>query len=143
MPEETKKNKISNGTILTGMKCLDCREEILQKDPQKCPYCGSLNLISKKDDVSNVIMEIEKLKRAGKYEDAALRYEELEMWDKAEETRNINIGKVRAVNIECPHCGEIQPFSSKETEVTCKRCGRKYRVPKKVLEILQNAFVSL
>ena len=95
------------------MKCGNCREEILQRDPQKCPYCGSTNLISKKDDVPNIMAEIEKLKKAGRYEEAALRYEELEMGDKAEECRNINMGKVSTINMECPHCGSCQPLSSK------------------------------
>ena len=94
------------------------------------------NLISKKDDVPNIIAEIEKLKKAGKYEEAALRYEELEMGDKAEECRNINMGKVSTINMECPHCGAIQPLSSKSNEVKCKHCGKKYVIPKKVLELL-------
>ncbi len=118
------------------MKCGNCREEILQKDPQKCPYCGSTNLISKKDDVPNIMAEIEKLKKAGRYEEAALRYEELEMGDKAEECRNINMGKVSSINMECPHCGASQPLSSKNNEVKCKHCGKKYVIPKKVLELL-------
>lgn len=118
------------------MKCADCREEILQKDPQKCPYCGSTNLISKEDDMQNILVEIEKLKKAGKYEEAALKYEELEMWDKAREIRNISMGKVSSINMECPHCGASQPLSSKSNEVKCKHCGKKYVIPKKVLELL-------
>ena len=136
MSENPKKNKVSERSGSMGMRCLDCREDILQKDPQKCPYCGSTNLISKKDDVSIIFAEIEKLKKDGRYEDAALRYEELEMWDKAEETRNIHMGKVSTINMECPHCGDSQPLSSKKNEVTCKYCGKKYGIPKKVLEIL-------
>ncbi len=136
MSKDPKKIKVSERPSSMGMKCLDCREEILQKDPQKCPYCGSTNLISKKDDVSNVIAEIEELKKAGRYEDAALRYEELEMWDKADETRNMNMGKVRAINMECPHCGASQQLSSKKNEVTCKHCGKKYGIPTRVLELL-------
>ena len=102
----------------------------------KCPYCGSTNLISKKDDVPNIIAEIEKLKKAGRYEEAALRYEELEMGDKAEECRKFNMGKVSAINMECPHCGACQPLASKNNEVKCKHCGKKYVIPKKVLELL-------
>jgi len=118
------------------MKCADCREEILQKDPQRCPYCGSTNLISKEDGIQNMLAEIEKLKKTGKYEDAALKYEELEMWDKAREIRNINMGKVRSINMECPHCGASQPLSSKSNEVKCKHCGKNYVIPKKVLDLL-------
>jgi DNA-directed RNA polymerase subunit RPC12/RpoP len=113
------------------MKCADCREEILQKDPQKCPYCGSTNLLSMKDIVPTVMAEIEKLKKAGKYEEAALKYEEIDMWDKAEECRKLNMGKVRAITMECPHCGETQPLSSKKNSVKCKHCGKNYGVPKK------------
>ena len=118
------------------MKCADCREEILQKDPEKCPYCGSANLLSMKTIVPTVIAEIEKLKKAGKYEEAALKCEEIEMWDKAKEIRNLNMGKVSTISMECPHCGESQPFSSKHNNVTCKSCGKTYGIPKKVLELL-------
>ena len=118
------------------MKCADCREEILQKDPQKCPYCGSTKLVSEKDEVPSILAEIKELKRAGKFEEAALKYEALEMWDKAKEIRNINTGKVSTINMECPHCGESQPLSSKNNEVKCKHCGKNYIIPQKVLELL-------
>lgn len=118
------------------MKCADCREEILQKDPQKCPYCGSANLISKKNDIQNILAEIEKLKKAEKYEEAALKYEELEMWEKARAIRNINMGKISTINMECPHCGASQPLSSKSNEVKCTHCGKKYVIPKEVLQLL-------
>ncbi|MBN1245133.1 hypothetical protein JXA31_06025 [Candidatus Bathyarchaeota archaeon] len=136
MSEASKKNKVSERPDSLIMKCNDCREEILQKDPQKCPYCGSANLISKKDDVPNIIAEIEQLKKAGKYEEAALKYEEIEMLDKAKECRNINTGKVSAISMECPHCGKSQPLSSKNNEVTCKHCSKNYLIPKKVLDLL-------
>ena len=118
------------------MRCGNCREEILQKNPEKCPYCGSRNLIAKKEEIKNALAEIEKLKKAEKYEEAALRYEELEMRDKSEEIRKLNMGRVRAVNLECPHCGAVQALSSKNIEVKCKHCWRKYVIPKKVLELL-------
>ena len=118
------------------MKCADCGEEILQKDPEKCPYCGSANLISIKDIIPTVIAEIEKLKKAGKYEEAALKYEELELLDKAEECRRLNMGKVSTINMECPHCGASQPLSSKSNEVKCTHCRKKYVIPKEVLQLL-------
>ena len=118
------------------MKCADCGEEILQKDPQKCPYCGSTNLLSMKDIVPTVMAEIEKLKKAGKYEAAALKYEEIDMLDKAEECRKLNMGKVSKITMECPHCGETQQLSSKNNTVKCKHCGKTYGIPKKVLELL-------
>jgi transposase-like protein len=136
MSKESKKN--GNGEKLQplNIRCGNCREEILQKDPNKCPYCGSTNLVSIEDVVPEVLAEIEKLKKAGKYEDAALKYEELGMWDKAEEIRNINMGKVSTINMECPHCGSSQPLSSKNNMVKCKQCGKNYAIPKKVLELL-------
>jgi transposase-like protein len=118
------------------MKCADCREEILQKNPEKCPYCGSTNLISKRDEIPTVLAEIKKLKKAGKYEDAALKYEELEMWDKAKEIRKLNMGKISTITMECPHCGASQPLSSKNNTVTCKHCKKNYNIPRKVLELL-------
>ena len=118
------------------MRCGSCREEILQKAPHKGPYCGSTNLISVKDMIPEILEEIEKLKKAGEYEEAALRYEEIEMWDKATEIRHLNTGKVSKINMECPHCGGSQPLSSKTNEVTCKYCGKNYIIPAKVLELL-------
>jgi ribosomal protein S27E len=117
------------------MKCADCGEEILHKNPDKCPYCGSTNLVSLKDMIPKVTKEIEQLKKEGKYEEAAVKYEELEMWDKAEECRKLNMGKVRAVSMECPHCGETQTVSSKDSLVKCRSCGKTFGVPKKVLEL--------
>ena len=118
------------------MKCANCREEILQKDPEKCPYCGSTNLISKEEEFPGILAEIEGLKMAGKYEEAALKYEELEMWDEAKEIRELNMGKISTITMECPHCGANQPLSSKSNEVTCKHCGKNFIIPKKVLELL-------
>ena len=118
------------------MKCADCGEDILQKDPEKCPYCGGTNLVSLKDLVPKVTAEIEKLKKAGKYEEAAQKYEEIEMFDKAEECRKLNMGKVSAISMECPHCGKTQPLSSKDSLVKCRSCGKSFGVPKKVLDLL-------
>ena len=118
------------------MKCADCREEIMQKDPQKCPYCGSTTFVSTKDEVPSILAEIKDLKKAGKYEEAALKYEELEMWNKAKEIRELTMGKIGTISMECPHCGVSQPLSSKSNEVTCKQCGKNYIIPRKVLELL-------
>ena len=118
------------------MRCGDCREEILQKNPQKCPYCGSTNLFSKKDIVQRVIAEVETLKKAGKFEEAASKYEELDMWEKSEECRNLNMGKISSINMKCPRCGATQPLSSKNNSIRCKSCGKNYNIPKKVLELL-------
>ena len=118
------------------MKCADCGEEILQRKPQKCPYCGSTNLVSIQDLIPTVTAEVEELKKEGKYEEAALKYEEIGMWDEAEECRELNMGKARAVTMECPHCGETQQFSSKKSSVECKHCYKNYGIPKKVLELL-------
>ena len=118
------------------MKCADCGEEILQKDPEKCPYCGSANLLSMEDIVPTVMVEIENLKKAGKYEEAAMKYEELEMGDKAKEIRELNMGKVGTITLKCPHCGSSQSLSSKSDTLTCKSCGKNYGVPKKALDLL-------
>ena len=50
--------------------CLDCKSDILQKNPSKCPYCGSLNLADEKEILANspagAILE-----NAGDYKKAA------------------------------------------------------------------------
>src|SRR4030042_6766724 len=81
MPEKTKDPESQNKI------CFDCREELLQRNPGKCPYCGSTNIVSKEEYIKLMTTEIEKLEKAGKYEDLALIYEKLEMWDKAGEIR--------------------------------------------------------
>ena len=126
------------------MKCRVCKEDILQSDAELCPYCGSRDFVSKEEAIQE---EIEKLVRAGRYEDAALRYEELEMWDKAGECRrnaktnyvvtaNVSIGKVGSISMDCPHCGGSQAIESKSNEVKCQYCGKNYIIPKKVLDPL-------
>ena len=128
------------------MKCQSCHEEILQAKPTICPYCGNKTLISDEEASRLEIEEIEELERAGRYEDAAQRYEELEMMDKAGECRgkartnyvvsaNVNIGKIAALSMECPHCGASQPLASKSNEVTCKYCGKNYIIPENILDL--------
>jgi DNA-directed RNA polymerase subunit RPC12/RpoP len=53
------------------MKCPYCHEEILQANPTTCPYCGIKILVSDEEASGLDIEEIEKLERAGRYEDAA------------------------------------------------------------------------
>jgi ribosomal protein S27E len=83
-----------------------------------------------------VLDEIGKLVRAGRFEEAALMYEELGMLDKANAIRESNMGKTKSINMECPHCGKSQPCASKSSEVTCQYCGKNYVIPKKVLDLL-------
>jgi transposase-like protein len=135
MSKESKENKVVGTRISLNARCGNCHEEILQKNPEKCPYCGSTNLVSTEEVIPEVLVEIEELKRAGKYEDAALKYEEIEMWDKAEDIRKFNVGKVCAITLECPYCGASQVFSSKSNNVKCKNCGKNYAVPKKVIDL--------
>jgi len=129
------------------LRCPNCHKEIFQADPKICPYCGNKILISKEDSFKLEIGETEKLDEAGRYEEAAERYEELEMWDKARECRkkaNANnpasgkaeYGTVRAINMQCPYCGAVQSIALKSDEVVCEQCGRIYAIPKNVIELL-------
>jgi DNA-directed RNA polymerase subunit RPC12/RpoP len=129
------------------MKCPYCHEEILHSKPKACPYCGNKILISEEESLRLEMKEIENLEKARRFEDAAQKYEELKMWDKAGECRrkartshvvsaNVNMGKVGTISMECPHCGASQPLTSKSNEVICKYCGKNYVIPKKVLELL-------
>ena len=110
-----------------------------------CPYCRSKNLISEEDS-SKEIRDAEQLAKAGRHEDAALKYEKLDLWDKAKECRklskknrvgsaNLQTGKIGTVTVLCPHCGSSQPIDSKSTVETCNHCGTTYLIPQKVLEL--------
>lgn len=94
------------------VKCTNCHEEILQENPTVCPYCGSKVFISDEEIRGQEIEEIKQLERVGRFEEAAQRYEKLEMWDEAGEARrmaktnyvvsaNLNIGKIGAISMEC------------------------------------------
>ena len=103
------------------MKCADCGEEIIQKHPELCPYCGSKNLIAE-EDVQSVVAENETLQKTGQYEQAS--------------PANIKVGRISTINMECPYCGSSQPLSQKSHEIKCEYCGKNYVVPKKVLDLL-------
>jgi ribosomal protein S27AE len=128
------------------MKCKDCGQDILQAHPQICPYCKSKNLIAD-EDASKEIHEIEQLAKAGRYEDAALRYEKLDLWDKAKECRmlakkkksgslSLETGKVGTINVVCPHCGASKPVTAQADKETCSRCGTTYLIPSRVSELI-------
>lgn len=122
------------------MKCANCGWDFSQRNPEICPRCSS------RDIVTNEQL-IERHLKTGRYEEAALLYEELELWDKAGETRrmgktnyvisaSVSIGKIGSISMECPHCGASQPLASKSNEVVCAYCHKSYVIPKKVLELL-------
>ncbi len=128
------------------MKCGDCGQDILQANPELCPYCRSRNLISE-EDASKEAKDIERLVKAGRYEEAALKYEKLDLWDKAKDCRmhakknraglaNLETGKVGTINLVCPHCNASQPVALKSGEETCSRCGTSYKIPDKVRELI-------
>ena len=125
------------------MKCGDCGQELLQAHPEICPYCRSKNLISE-EDTSKQIHDAQQLAKAGRYEEAALYFEKLEMWNEAKQCRtqakrkhagsaNLETGKVAAISIFCPHCGASQTVNLKSPEEICNRCGTTYLIPKEAL----------
>lgn len=125
------------------MKCGDCGQEILQAHPELCPYCRSKKLISE-EDVSKQSREAEQLAKTGRFEEAALVFEKLELWKDAKECRHqakkkgkgsapLQAGKIGSVSIVCPHCGESQPVSLKSREEFCNRCGTSYLIPEELL----------
>jgi len=50
-------------------RCRDCKADILQKNPDKCPYCGSVNLVDEEEQLANSV-ETE-LENAGNYKKVA------------------------------------------------------------------------
>ena len=128
------------------MKCGNCGQDILQTHPEICPYCKSKNLISE-EDASKEIHEIEQLQKAGRYEEAALGYEKLDLWDKAKECRktakknregsaDLETGRIGTITMVCPHCGASQPVDLKMKKETCSRCGTTFIIPNKIRELI-------
>ena len=144
---------------MTKKICADCGK-VLIDNAEFCQYCHGENLsennISKENGVSSAKLEVIGIFiKAGRYEEAAKLYEELEMRDEAEDCRrmgkkrlktkrktrhvvstNLNVGKVAAISMNCPHCTSSQFLDSKSKEVVCSYCGKKYVIPKRVLDLL-------
>ena len=53
----------------------------------------------------------------------------------AEET-DLKTGKVNSIGLQCPHCGAKQSVNTKQKEVSCAKCMRRYKVPEKARELL-------
>ena len=88
----------------------------------------------------------ENLMKAGRYEEAAKLFDQLQMWDEAGECRrldrtsyvvaaDVHVGK-DGISVNCPHCGSSERLESKVSEVTCRHCARKYFLPKKILDMI-------
>ena len=130
------------------MKCGNCGQDILQAHPEICPYCKSKNLIAE-EDTKKEVQQIDQLAKSGRYEEAALRYEKMDLWSDAKACRilakkkkhtgapHLETGKLGAVSMVCPHCGESQPLAAKATEVVCNKCGTTYAVPQSVLGLIE------
>jgi Zn finger protein HypA/HybF involved in hydrogenase expression len=109
------------------MKCRNCHQDILQKNPEMCPYCKSKNLISD-DELARIereqtLEEDKKTEKAGRKTNYA-------------NSANINIAKISSISLKCPHCGTSQILTSKSNEVICVHCKKRYIIPKKVLDLL-------
>jgi tRNA(Ile2) C34 agmatinyltransferase TiaS len=99
-----------------------------------CPRCRTKYSRDGRDLIrERLIEEAGKLERVGRYEAAAIKYEKLEMWDKAGECRrreknnfdNTPIAKEIIkekqviVKIRCPYCKNLY----EETYDKCPYCG--------------------
>ena len=49
--------------------CLKCKADILQKNPEKCPYCGSTNLVDEEEQLTHSAETV--LENAGDYKKVA------------------------------------------------------------------------
>ena len=136
---------------MTKKICADCGE--IQFDSAKiCQNCHgekfSENNISPKNGARSAKLEVIGIFiKAGRYEEAAKLYEELEMRDAAEDCRKmgktrhvvstrLKVGKVAAISMNCPYCNSSQLLDSKSNKVVCLSCGKKYVIPKKVLNLI-------
>ncbi len=90
---------------------------------------------------------IKNLETAGRYEEAATAYDELEMFEKAGECRrlsktsyqistNFSLGRDGSISCACPNCGSPQDIAAKSNIAKCDHCGKSYLIPKKILEMM-------
>lgn len=156
---ETEKNRkkfCSNKSIDLCCDLCDSRKEcqincteMEQLEAEKHAEAEGERLRLKEEEdrrVAAVREDIEKFVRAGRYEDAALLYEQLNEWDKAGDIRrmtrtsyliaaDVHLGE-DGISIKCPHCSSAERLESKTNEATCSHCGKKYFVPKKILDMI-------
>ncbi len=134
-----------------SMKCGNCGQDILQAHPEMCPYCKSKKLISDEDTTAGV-REAEHLAKIGHFEEAALKYEQADLWNKARDCRLLakkkqksptdpELGQIGTIALKCPHCLTSQIIAAKDKQETCNHCGTTYLVPDRVRELL-NSFNS-
>jgi len=50
--------------------------------------------------------------------------------------KDVKVGKVDTIRINCPHCNTSQTLVSKSREIVCSKCKKKYVIPKEVLELI-------
>jgi len=143
---------------MTKKICLDCGEDMVD-NAEFCQYCHGEN-ISENGVMSAKLEIVEIFKKAGRYEEAAKLYDQLEMRDEAEVCRrmgkrsrkkrhvlstNLKVGKVAAISMKCPYCDSSQLLDSesnvlKVNEVVCSFCTKKYVLPKKVYDLVLRIF---
>ena len=89
--------------------------------------------------------QVKRLEVSGRYEEAAKIYDEIELFEKAGECRqmsktsyqistNFSLGKNGVISCSCPSCGSSQVLESKSNLTICKYCGANYIIPKKILD---------
>jgi len=88
------------------VKCKKCHQEILQRNPSQCPYCGSKEFVT------------------------------LEETETSPVEAELKTGKVKSITLQCPYCEGKQSVNTKSEEVTCFRCRRRYKVPEKARDLL-------
>ena len=129
------------------MKCGDCKQDILQKNPDMCPYCKGKNLMSDEEALKAEIDAIKKLEKAGKLKEASIQYEELGFPEKAaqirkkmgmdeKQTSKQNYGRIALIRLECPYCRVSQVLDSKAPEIKCENCKKTYKVPESIVDLL-------
>ena len=118
------------------MRCVDCHQDILQSNPEVCPYCGCRKFEESLPDEQfedperlKTLREIKRLERAGRYKEAASKRKEMD-------TVIVKEGKIGSISMECPYCGASQLLVSKSNQVVCAHCKKSYVVPEKVLDLL-------
>jgi DNA-directed RNA polymerase subunit RPC12/RpoP len=127
------------------MKCRDCGQDILQTDPEMCPYCRSKNLI-REEGLAEHAAKAGALAKNKRFEEAALLFEKLDLWDKAKACRlqarkagsrpvDLATAKVESVALICPHCGFSQTVASGDEETVCAKCGTTFLVPESVAQL--------
>ncbi len=105
------------------MRCANDGWVFYTENPAACPRCGKRDFVP-----DNYFIEV--YLKSGKYEDAALEYEKIKLYDLASECRKM--GRNKTFPLSTLTCGDCQKKILQPQPSNCPYCGSKNVLTKRI-----------